>query len=82
MHEFFNILRLIPVRSTTYVKAFGTRLLENLTKNGNRKVQGVPQSQTAALPGHQEEEETNTNKHKSNKRTKSTKICYLKSCLK
>ena len=25
---------------------------------GKRKVQGVPQSQTAALPRHQEEEET------------------------
>ena len=28
------------------------------TKKGKRKVQGVPQSQTAALPRHQEEEET------------------------
>ena len=28
------------------------------SKNGKRKVQGVPQSQTAALPRHQEEEET------------------------
>ena len=27
-------------------------------KRGKRKVQGVPQSQTAALPRHQEEEET------------------------
>ena len=27
-------------------------------KKGKRKVQGVPQSQTAALPRHQEEEET------------------------
>ena len=40
-----------------------------------RKVQGVPQSQTAALPRHQEEEETD--KIKSNKRTKSTKISSL-----
>ena len=29
---------------------------------GKRKVQGVPQSQTAALPGHQEEEETDKSK--------------------
>ena len=29
-----------------------------LEKKGERKVQGVPQSQTAALPRHQEEEET------------------------
>ena len=27
-------------------------------KKGKRKVQGVPQSQAAALPRHQEEEET------------------------
>ena len=38
----------------------------------------MPQSQTAALPRPQEEEETdNLNKHKSNKRTKSTKISSL-----
>ena len=29
---------------------------------GKRKVQGVPQSQTAALPRHQEEEETDKTK--------------------
>ena len=29
---------------------------------GKKKVQGVPQSQTAALPGHQEEEETDKSK--------------------
>ena len=44
-------------------------------KKGKRKVQGVRQSQTAALPRPQEEEETdNLNKHKPNKRTESTKI--------
>ena len=38
----------------------------------------MPQSQTAALPRPQEEEETdNLNKHKPNKRTKSTKISSL-----
>ena len=31
-------------------------------KNHNRKVHGVPQSQTAALPRHQEEEETDKSK--------------------
>ena len=47
-------------------------------KKGKRKVQGVPQSQTAALPRHQEEEKpTNPNKHKSIKRMKSTKISSL-----
>ena len=30
----------------------------NLVKKGKRKVHRVPQSQTAALPRHQEEEET------------------------
>ena len=40
-------------------------------KKGKRKVQGVPQSQTAALPRHHEEgkrKPTNPNKNKSNKR--------------
>ena len=31
-------------------------------KKGKKKVQGVPQSQTAALPRHQEEEETDKSK--------------------
>ena len=31
-------------------------------KKGKRKVQGVPQSQTAVLPRHQEEEETDKSK--------------------
>ena len=48
-----------------------------LGKKGNRKVQGVPQSQTAALPRPQEEEKTNLNKQKPNKRTKITKISSL-----
>ena len=43
------------------------------TIKGKRKVQGVPQSQTAAFPRPQEEKEpTNPNKHRPNKRTKST----------
>ena len=33
-----------------------------LSKKGMRKVQGVPQSQTAALPRHQEEEEIDKSK--------------------
>ena len=33
-----------------------------LAKKGKRKVQGVPQSQTAALPRQQEEEETDKSK--------------------
>ena len=34
----------------------------SLSKKGKKKVQGVPQSQTAALPRHQEEEETDKSK--------------------
>ena len=33
-----------------------------MEKKGKRKVQEVPQSQTAALPRHQEEEETHKSK--------------------
>ena len=33
-----------------------------LSKKGKRKVQGVPQSQTTALPRHQEEEKTDKSK--------------------
>ena len=36
--------------------------LNDMSKKGYRKVQGVPQSQTAALPRHQEEEETDKTK--------------------
>ena len=36
--------------------------LREVVIKGKRKVQGVPQSQTAALPRHQEEEETDKSK--------------------
>ena len=36
---------------------------------GKRKVQGVPQSQTAALPRPQEEEETNNSKQAQTEQT-------------
>ena len=38
-------------------------LIKKKKKKGKRKVQGVLQSQTAALPRHQEEEETDKTKH-------------------
>ena len=38
------------------------QLVDFSTKKGKIKVQGVPQSQTAALPRHQEEEETDKTK--------------------
>ena len=40
-----------------------------LEKKGNRKVQGVPQSQTAALPRPQEEEETDKSKQAQTEQT-------------
>ena len=49
-------------------------------KKGKRKVQGVPQSQTAALPRLQEEEESDKSKQAQidrTKRTKNTKISSL-----
>ena len=55
-----------------------TRCVNKLVKKGKRKVQGVPQSQTAALPRPERKRKpTNLNKHKPNKRTKSTKISSL-----
>ena len=46
--------------------------------NGKRKVQGVTQSQTAALPRHQEEEETDKTKQAQIEQTyESTKISSL-----
>ena len=46
---------------------------QTVRKKHKRKVQEVPQSQVAALPRHQEEEETD----KTKQRTKSTKISSL-----
>ena len=43
---------------------------------GKRKVQGVPQSQAAALPK-RKRKQTKPNKRKSNQRTKSTPISLL-----
>ena len=49
-----------------------------MSEKGKRKVQGVPQSQTTALPRHQEEEETDKSKHAQiEQTTKSTKISSL-----
>ena len=42
---------------------------EILWKKGKRKVQGVPQSQTAALPRPQEEEETDKSKQAQTEQT-------------
>ena len=44
-------------------------LLSANWKKGKRKVQGVPQSQTAALPRHQEEEQTDKSKQAQTEQT-------------
>ena len=43
--------------------------LNCIDKNGRRKVQGVPQAKTAALPRYQEEEETDKYKQAQIKQT-------------
>ena len=45
------------------------RTAHSNVKTVNRKVQGVPQSQTAANPRHQEEEKNDKNEHVQNKQT-------------
>ena len=45
----------------------------NISKIDKRKVQGVPQSQTAALPRHQEEEETDKTKQAQIEQTRTIK---------
>ena len=53
-----DLIVCVPVLLFTYEVA----LKPFIQKQGKRKVQGVPQSQTAALPRHQEEEETDKTK--------------------
>ena len=43
-------------------KTITSDIIAYTPKKGKRKVQGVPQSQTSALPRHQEEEETDKSK--------------------
>ena len=50
------------------VQSFGMPLV-NCPKKGKRKVQGVPQSQTTALPRPQEEEETDKSKQAQTEQT-------------
>ena len=67
-------------RSEGYVTLFSFYVTGNIKKSlityqmctqkkGKRKVQGVPQSQTAALPRPQEEEETDKSKQAQTKQT-------------
>ena len=50
-------------------KRWKGRLFSEYKKKGKRKVQGVPQSQTAALPRYQEEEEKDKTKQAQIKQT-------------
>ena len=53
----------------SYVARCYNNKLGQSSKKGKRKVQGVPQSQTAALPRRQEEEETDKSKQAQIKQT-------------
>ena len=61
---FYSRLFLVPKKNGKLLPVIDHSLLNQyINKNkGKRKVQGVPQSQTAALPRHQEEEETDKSK--------------------
>ena len=50
-------------------KKFDSKGFITVITKGKRKVQGVPQSQTAALPRHQEEEETDKSKQAQTEET-------------
>ena len=53
----------IKMREVMYHKNMNiSYLVDMYRQKGKIKVQGVPQSQTAALPRHQEEEETDKSK--------------------
>ena len=60
-------------RSTAFWKQkkeqWGTNSVKTNATKGKRKVQGVPQSQTAALPRPQEEEETDKSKQAQTEQT-------------
>ena len=55
------------------VQRFKKKKKKKKKKKYQRKVQGVPQSQTAALPRHQEEEETNKTKQAQIEQTHETR---------
>ena len=52
----------IPTKCSNHKKKEKSQGSVTVTKKGKRKVQGPPQSQTAALPRHQEAEETDKTK--------------------
>ena len=56
---FSNVLRTDTIY---HYQTFGHWTFGNDKKNGKRKVQGVPQSQTTTLPRHQKKKETDKTK--------------------
>ena len=69
-----------PFLSLQLTLSSGNRVfkIRRMSKKGKRKVQGVPQSQPQPFPDPKRKRKpTNLNKHKPNKRTKSTKISSL-----
>ena len=71
-----SLLALFPLKP--HGRPAGSYVSFDKKKTSKRKVQEVPQSQTAALPSPKRKRKpTNLNKHKPNKRTKSTKVSSL-----
>ena len=74
VYKYLQMFKFTFKFTLTFTSAF---LLEVITlvpftlgkKKGKRKVQGVPQSQTAALPRPQEEEETDKSKQAQTEQT-------------
>ena len=63
--DLFNVI--VFIRATDILGSIDTNCFK--PKKGKRKVQGVPQSQTAALPRPQEEEETDKSKQAQTEQT-------------
>ena len=61
-------IRITIILECLFYSSFATDR-SKVKKKGKRKVQGMSQSQTAALPRHQEEEETDKSKQAQNKQT-------------
>ena len=62
-------LKMSSFRKKNDVSAYFVEMDYEIRKKGKRKVQGVPQSQTVALPRPQEEEETDKSKQAQTEQT-------------
>ena len=68
--QIIQVFKYFKFVSSRYIQLSWITLLgKSCQKKVKRKVQGVPQSQTAALPRHQEEEETDKSKQAQIKQT-------------